>query len=311
MRIARAGETPTDDAALVNAVVLNGPGGLRVLRFDSTDLTTPGDVVLGKCGLGLLLLPELVHLVVRGEHPVGMLERGPHFPEGLGHVRAPLQLALDDDRKRRALHAADGQELRAEAAGRERHEPRQRRAPDQVDVLARLTGAGQRLRQLDEVGERLVDLLLREGGVPRALDAGREADVLGQLRVRVEDLLERLEADQLALAVVVGRDHHRVGVLRLLAQCLVDVLLDGLLDQLGVDQLARLDLAPFRITLRERGVHEVALEADHTLAAVLVLPAIVRNAVAFVLLGLASGQDLGDLLGAVVFFCDDQLHCNP
>ena len=45
MRIARAGETPTDDAALVNAVVLNGAGGLRVLRFDSTDLTTPGLVV--------------------------------------------------------------------------------------------------------------------------------------------------------------------------------------------------------------------------------------------------------------------------
>ena len=42
MRIARAGETPTDDAALVKAVVLKGAGGRRVLRLDSTDLTTPG-----------------------------------------------------------------------------------------------------------------------------------------------------------------------------------------------------------------------------------------------------------------------------
>ena len=175
MRIARAGETPTDDAALVNAVVLNGAGGLRVLRFDSTDLTTPGRLGVRERGLRLGLLPELVHLVVCGEDAVGMLERGEHLPVGLRHVRAPLQLALDDDRQRRALHAADGQELRAEAAGRERHEARQRRAPDQVDVLARLTGAGQRLRQLDEVGERLLDLLLREGGVARALDAGREA----------------------------------------------------------------------------------------------------------------------------------------
>src|SRR5688500_11623902 len=46
MRMARAGDTPTDEAALVNAVVLNGPGGLRVLRLDSTDFTTPGDLVL-------------------------------------------------------------------------------------------------------------------------------------------------------------------------------------------------------------------------------------------------------------------------
>ena len=43
--------------------------------------------------------------------------------------------------------------------------------------------------------------------------------------------------------------------------------------------------------------------------AVGVLPGVVRNAVAFVLLGLPAGQDLRDLLRAVVFFCDDQSHC--
>ena len=139
----------------MKAVVLNGDGGRRVLRFDSTDLTTPGVLVPASAALRLRLLPELVHLVVCGELAVGMLERGEHLPVGLGDVRAPLELALDDDRERRALHAADGQELRAEAAGRERHETRQRRAPDQVDVLARLTGARQRLGQLDEVGERI------------------------------------------------------------------------------------------------------------------------------------------------------------
>jgi len=37
MRIARAGDTPTDEAALVKPVVLNGAGGRRVFRFDSTD----------------------------------------------------------------------------------------------------------------------------------------------------------------------------------------------------------------------------------------------------------------------------------
>ena len=40
-----------EDAALVNAVVLNGVGGLRVLRFDSTDLTTPGLVVPSSAAL--------------------------------------------------------------------------------------------------------------------------------------------------------------------------------------------------------------------------------------------------------------------
>ena len=203
--------------------------------------------------------------MVGDERAVGMLELGEHLPVGLRHVRAPLQLALHDDRERRALHAADGQELRAQPAGRERDEPRQRRAPDQVDVLARLTGARQRLGQLDEVGERVLDLLLGQRRVLRALDARRHGafGAVAQVRVRVEDLLQRLEADQLALAVVVGRDHDRVRVLGLLAQRLVDALLDRLLDQVREDQLARLDLAPVRVALREGGVHQVALEADH------------------------------------------------
>ena len=108
--------------------------------------------------------------MVRGELAVGMLEGGEHLPVGLGHVRAALELALDHDRERRALDAADGQELRAEPAGRERDEARQRRAPDQVDVLARLAGARERLGELDEVGESLLDLLLGERGEAGARD---------------------------------------------------------------------------------------------------------------------------------------------
>ena len=38
-------------AALVKAVVLNGVGGLRVLRLDSTDLTTPGERVFSSAAL--------------------------------------------------------------------------------------------------------------------------------------------------------------------------------------------------------------------------------------------------------------------
>ena len=136
---------PIDDAALVNAVVLNGVGGWRVERRAATDFTMPGALRSLERGLRLRLLPEAVLLVVRDERAVGMLELREHLPVRLGHVRAPLELAVDDDRERRALHAADREELRAEPAGGERDEARQRRAPDQVDVLARLAGAGERL----------------------------------------------------------------------------------------------------------------------------------------------------------------------
>ena len=311
MRIARAGDTPTDDDALVNAVVLNGVGGPARVALRLDGLHDAGAGRAGERCLRLGLLPELVHLVVRRELAVGMLERGEHLPVRLRDVRAPLQLALHHDCQRRALHTADGQELRPETAGRERHETRQRRAPDQVDVLARLTGASQRLGQLDEVGERMVDLLLGQRRVLGALDARRHRTLgpVAQLRVRVQHLLERLEADQLALAVVVGRDHDRVRVLGLLAQRLVNALLDRLLHQAREDQLARLDLAPIRVALRESGVHQVALEADDGVLTVGTLPGVMRDAVAFALLGLPAGQDLRDLLRAVVFFCDDQSHC--
>src|SRR2546428_611090 len=101
---------------------------------------------------------------MRGELAVGMLEGREDLPVRLRHVGAALELALDDDRERRALHPPDRQELRAEPTGRERYETRERRAPDQVDVLARLARFRERLRQLDEVGERILDLLLRQCG---------------------------------------------------------------------------------------------------------------------------------------------------
>src|SRR6185503_2757625 len=95
----------------------------------------------------------------------------------------------------------------------------------------------------------------------------------------------------------------------LLAQRLVDALLNRLLHQVREDQLAGLDLAPVRVALWESGVHQVALEADDGVSTVVTLPGVVRNAVAFVLLGLPAGQDLRDLLRAVVLFCDYQSHC--
>ena len=73
-----------------------------------------------------------------------------------------LELAVDDDRERWALHSPHRKELRAEPAGRQRHEARERRAPDEVDVLAGLAGTGERLGEVDGIAEGILDLFLRE-----------------------------------------------------------------------------------------------------------------------------------------------------
>ena len=298
MRIARAGVMPRRlEASVVNAVVLKGVGGLRVLRFELTSLTTPGLLVPASAASASAFSQNLSVSWWASNAPSGCCEAREHLPVGLRDVRAPLELALDDQRQRRALHAADREEVGAEAAGRERDGAGQRRAPDQVDVLARLAGVGEVVGELVEVGEGALDLLLGQRRVAGALDRRPRRELaLGDRGVRVEDLLERLEADQLALAVVVGRDHDRVGVLGHLADRLDDVLVGRLLDQVGVDQLVEVGLLPVRVALGEGRVHDVALEADRHVLAVAVGPGVERDLVGRVGLGLAAAEDLGDLL---------------
>ena len=110
------------------------------------------------------------------EGAVGMLEAGEDLPVGLGHVGAALELALDDQAEGRALDAADGEEVGAEPAGCERDGARQRRAPDEVDVLARRAGVGEVIGEVVERSKGPLDLLLGEGRVAGALDPwlGRE-----------------------------------------------------------------------------------------------------------------------------------------
>ena len=60
-----------DEAALVKAVVLNGAGGLRVLRLRLDRLHDARALGARERGLGLGLLPELVDLVVSRELAVG------------------------------------------------------------------------------------------------------------------------------------------------------------------------------------------------------------------------------------------------
>ena len=146
----------------MNAVVLKGEGGLRVLRLELTSLTTPGARGAGERRLGLLALPELVRGVMGLEGAVGVAELCEELPVRLGDASAALQLALDDERQRGALHAADREEVGAEAARRQRDGAGQRGAPDEVDVLARGAGVGEVVGELVEFAEGALDLVRRQ-----------------------------------------------------------------------------------------------------------------------------------------------------
>jgi demethylmenaquinone methyltransferase / 2-methoxy-6-polyprenyl-1,4-benzoquinol methylase len=123
-----------------------------------------------------------------------------------------------------------------------------------------------------------------------------------------EHLLQGLEADQLALAVEVGGDHHLVGVLGDLADRLDDVLVRGLLDDRGVDEVVEVGFLPVRVALREGRAHHVTLEADGHVLARGVGPRVERHLVGSVGLRRAAAQDVGDLLRRVVLLRDDQAH---
>ena len=96
------------------------------------------------------------------------LERRLDLPVRHRHEGAPLELAVDDEAQRGRLHAAHGQVVGAVAVRRERHEAREHRAPDEVDVLARVRRLGE--VEVDGGGlvERGLDLLRRERRVAHA-----------------------------------------------------------------------------------------------------------------------------------------------
>ena len=266
----------------------------------------------GERRVGLRFLPEFVDRVVGLEAAVGVLELGEQFPERFRDVGAAFHLALDDQAQGRALHAADREEVGAEAAAGEGDGAGQGRAPEQVDVLAGGAGVGERVGERVELVEGAVDLLFGQRRVAGALDP--QAAVGGPLaaaerRVGVEHLLQGLEPDQLALAVEVGGDHQLVGLFRQFLDRFDDVFVGRLLDQLGVDQVVQVGLLPVRVALGEGRAEHVALEADrHVVVAFGVRPGVERDFEGFVLAVGALAEGLGDLLGAVVLLGDDQSH---
>jgi hypothetical protein len=247
--------------------------------------------------------------MVRLERAVRVLELGKDLPEGLRHVRAALELAFDDEAEGRALDAADREEVGAEAASRERDRAGEGRAPDQVDVLARGAGVGELVGEVIELSERALDLVLRERRIAGALDGRTLLDHAGDdLGIRLHRLLERLVADELALAVEVGCDHDGVRLLGELADRLDHILVGRLGDELRVDEVVEVGLLPVGVLVREGNAHHVTLEPDGPVIALGIAPCIERNLVGGVVLRRAGAQDVRDLLRGVVLLSDDQAH---
>ncbi len=304
----RAGGSDAQPAGSVG-----GEGGRVVGRRWASRVALGVDLLddagrLGACerGVCLGLLPELVGGVMRLECAIGMLETGQKLPVGLGDVGATLELALYDQRQGGALNPADGEEVRAEAPRGQRDGAGQRGAPDQVDVLTGRAGIGEVVGEVVEVVEGALDLGLGQCRVPGAVDRGPRGQRIGSLGpvalavddrgVRLDDLLERLEPDQLPLPVIVRGDHDLAGLLGQLADRLDHVLVGGLLGQLRVDQLVQVGLLPVRVAIGERRVHDVSLQAHRHLLLIAVRPGVERHFVGGVRGRAAAAQDVGDLL---------------
>src|SRR3990170_1012876 len=153
------------------------------------------------CRLGFHLHPEASLLVLCCERRPRLVERRGDGPEWLRDELLDLPLPVYDERQARALYAPDGEEVLAELVRGDRDEPCQRGAPREVDDLAGLRGFRERKIHVDEGRERVLDLRLREGGGKGPLH--------GDILVHFSNDVEALNADQLALPVVVcGHDDH-------------------------------------------------------------------------------------------------------
>ncbi len=163
------------------------------------------------------------------------------------HERQALALARHDERERGGLHATGAAHVAVTSELHERQIAREHRAPDQIDVLARRTGAGQVHVKLHQMGERVRDLLLRE----RRIASARHR----RIRIDLLDARQRVGSDQLALAVEVGGDHDGIGLLRQVLQAADDVLflgklLDGRIGQ--IRQRVHLPRLQLHAVFRER-----------------------------------------------------------
>ena len=346
---------PSADAAAISAVVLNGTGAATVRFFLSIlgNGCAARALYVGHGCVGGVLRLEARRLVrglegllaVAGGRSGGCrrVEGALDRPVVLRHERLTLALAFHDEPQRGGLHAAGRAHVADPGETHDGQVARERRAPDEVDVLARGPGLGEVRVHVHQVAERALDLGLRE----RRVACSRRWRRLVDLAAARQGVC----ADQLAFAVEVGRDDDRVGLLRQVLQRADDVLLlgkllDGRVRKVGQRvHLPRLQLDAVRgerLLLLEGGLgkragdvglHELAVLGHALPSAALLVHQLVREVrfqdvpaqtdgdaflavvvelvhggvVNLVLLGLLRAEQVCYLLGGIVLLGNYQL----
>ena len=132
-------------------------------------------------------------------------------------------------------------------------------------------------------------------------------------RVAAQDL-ERLVADELALAVVVGGDHDLGGALGHAAQRREragGAAVDHPRQIRRLDHVAEILEAPAPVGVGEHGLHDVAAQADGdgvvALVGEVIRPDLLAPAAVLFDRDLAA-EDVGDLAGGGILLCDDEPH---
>ncbi len=258
-------------------------------------------------GLGRGLLPDALLFAAVNHREVLRLEGvtvgpevGEQFPVVLGVEGLDFALAVNDESQRRRLDAADGDEVVTEATGRQREKAGERGPPHQVHDLPGLAGGREVEVYLVGVVEGRTHLPFRDGGEANA--------VHGSVGLLADDLV-RLDADEFALAVVVGGDGDAVGGAGQRPEFADDVLAGGGLAHLGVHEFDGFDRPPVLVLGREVHADDVTGET-HTDAGDPLARSLVGPAVNVDLLAgdrrAAVAEYVRDPAGGVVLLRDDQ-----
>ena len=184
----------------------DGRAVLLLVRVHGGDPPLRREAREGPRRLRLVPMMERVLDVLRSELCV-VLREDRHDPPPWGRDELlDLPLAVPDKGEGGGLHPPDGQDVPPMAAARHREEPREDRTPGEVDRLPCRGGGRQVLVEGPQVVERLLDLAAGEGGEPCTGNPGSRGQLVGDT--------DRLEADQLSLAVEVGRNDDFIGLSR-------------------------------------------------------------------------------------------------
>ena len=165
-----------------------------------------------------------------------------------------LLIPVHEEREGRGLDPTGREEALSALPRDDGQEAREEGAPDEVDLLAGLGGLGEGVVERCEMGKTLLDLLPRQGAVARPLHLDVRMDLLKEL--------ERLGADELALAVEVRRDDHPIELADDLLECPDDAGLGDPLERLGLEQLAERLEIPIRELGRVVGLDDVSAQTD-------------------------------------------------